>query len=153
MLGFIPMLFTFLFILKQQSVRQRMKGRLEEEMLHTINLADHEVRWVEDGKEIMVDGRMFDVKSVEYLPGRIIFHGLFDDEETALNKTFGENWKKKSLQQSLLLAHLFKCLRGFYFDTADELIFQLQKQEHITVLSSPRLLSQFKPILTPPPQA
>jgi hypothetical protein len=147
------MLFVLVFVMKQQSVRNRMKERLEEEILHTISLADNEVHWTEKGEELIVQGRMFDVKSMEHLNGRVILHGLFDDEETALNRSFNENWKKRSSHQRQLLAQLFQCLRGFYYHSIPDLLLQLHKQQYLTLLSSPKLMSQFKLILTPPPRA
>jgi hypothetical protein len=152
LLGFVPMLFVLVFVIKQQNVRNRMKERLEQEMLHTIVIAENEFHWTEEGKEIFVHGRMFDVKSIEHFNGRVIVRGLYDDEETALNKSFNESWKKKSSHQRQLLAQLFQSLRGFYCDAMPDFLAQAYPLKELNDTSSPKLITQFKLILTPPPR-
>jgi hypothetical protein len=152
LLGFVPMLFVLVFVIRQQSIRERMKERLEEEMLHTVTIPLSELHWTEKNKEILVHGRMFDVKSLHYAGDKVILRGLYDDEETALNKSFSEGWKKKASYQRQLLAHLFQCLRGFYCNSTTETLSEHDHLKHLTAFSFPSLMSQFKLILTPPPR-
>ena len=152
LLGFTPLLFVLLFSIKQQSIRHHMKERMEKQLLHTITLANTEIQWVKQGKEIWVHGKMFDIKSIEYKNGMTTFHGLYDDDETLLNKNFNEGWKKNMAQQNQLLVQFFQCLQSYYHHPATDFALIPGNQHHLVLLSFPALLSQFKTIPTPPPK-
>ncbi len=130
-----------------------MKHRMEEQLLQSIILADNEIHWVKEGKEIWVQGKMFDIKSTEHKKGMTIFHGLYDDDETALKKNFNESWKKNMTKQNQLLAQLFQSLKGIYFQPATDIFLTPTKQHRWVALSPPSILSQFQAIPTPPPQS
>jgi hypothetical protein len=152
LLGFTPLLFVIFFSMEQQAIRHRMKERMEQQALHSITLANHEIQWVKPGKEIWVHGKMFDIKSTEQQNGMTTFHGLYDEEETALKKNFTTGWKKKMAQQKHLLGQLFQSLHAIDFVPAPDLPMLFCKQHYTLSLSAPKLLSQFKTIPTPPPQ-
>ncbi|MEI2738904.1 MAG: hypothetical protein V9F01_08970 [Chitinophagaceae bacterium] len=129
-----------------------MKEKMEVSLLHTISVADNEIHWVKEGKEIWIHGKMFDIKSAEHRDGITIFHGLYDDDETVLKKNFDEGRKKNMSEQNQLLARLFQSLQGVYFTQSDE-IWLLSKNQHYLFFSLiPGLLSQSEDIPTPPPQ-
>jgi len=152
LLGFAPLLFVIFFSIQKQAIRHRMKERLEQQSLHSITLADQEIQWVKQGKEIWVHGKMFDIKSTVNRNGRTTFYGLFDEEETMLKKKFNEGWKKKMSEQNRLLGQLFQSLQHIYFVPVADIAFLFDKQHYTFPLSAPKLLSQFKTIPTPPPQ-
>lgn len=152
LLGCTPLLFVLLFAFKQESIRHCMEERMKEQSLYTISLADNEIYWVKGKTEIWVDGRLFDIKSAEHRDGITTFHGLYDEEETTLYYTFNKTWEKNCSDQNQLLSQLFECLQDIYFTPSSVSLVLSYKQHHIAALSSPKLLSQFKTILTPPPQ-
>ena len=80
-------------------VRHEMEERLERDQLITIEVPTGSVYWYKPGKEIIVDGRMFDVKSWKAKGDSILFTGLFDDEELAI-KTILENFSKAHTQST-----------------------------------------------------
>ncbi len=129
-----------------------MKERMEKQLLHTITLADNEIHWVKEGKEIWVGGKMFDIKSFEQTNGKTTFHGLYDEEETSLNKKFNEGREKKLPEQTQLLVQLFQSLQGICFSQANDIFFIPAKQNLIVSTTPPGLTSQFETIPTPPPQ-
>jgi hypothetical protein len=153
LLGFTPLLFVLLFAIKQQSIRHRMKEQMEKQSITTITIAENEIRWVKEGKEVWIHGKLFDIKSIEHKDGMAILHGLYDDDETTLFTAFNKTWEKNCSDQNQLLSHLFECLQDTYFSQHTGIPALPHKQHHIAELSSPKLLSQFKIILTPPPQA
>lgn len=74
---------------RQQQVWHRMEEALENEALQTIEINSSQVQWARPGKEIRLHGKLFDVKTVQYLPeNKILLTGLFDEEETALREQF-----------------------------------------------------------------
>jgi len=82
--AFIPMLFICVFHMQQQIIRHEMKEKLEQQSLHTITVTAKDFQWIEEGNEIMIDGKMFDIHSYSQQNGTYFFTGLFDEEETRL---------------------------------------------------------------------
>jgi hypothetical protein len=80
-------LFLFVgFIVKQKIIQHQMLEQLENASLQTITVNQTAVTWVKKNKELIVDGKMFDVKSYIITGDKIILTGLFDEEENKLNK-------------------------------------------------------------------
>ena len=71
---------------------------------------------MEDEKEIMVDGNMFDVHSYKQKNGTFFFTGLFDDEETILIQQLEKHNDSKSDNKTLTL--FFKLLQSCYYKRA-----------------------------------
>ena len=129
-----------------------MKERMEEQFLHSITMADNEINWAKEGKEIWVGGKLFDIKSTDKEKGMTTFHGLFDEEETMLKKNFTNDWKKNLSKQNQLLVQIFKCLSSIYFNPPADISVLSDSQNNLSFFPSPKLLTQFRMILTPPPQ-
>jgi len=151
--GFMPVLFTLLFLYKQQLVRHEMKEKLEEEMLHTIIVPVAEVQWVKYNKEIHFQDKMFDIESITVKNGQYIFTGLYDDDETALNNYFEKNTEQKNESGYQVLSTLFQLLQSMYSENPDAtLVFKnISKAYRPLILHN--ISSPFINILTPPPQA
>jgi len=66
-----------------------MEERLERSNLQTISVPVKDFHWYEENREIVVDGMMFDVKSIERKGDEYIITGLFDKEETDLHIAMG----------------------------------------------------------------
>lgn len=149
----MPVVFTLLFLYKQQLIRHEMKEKLEEEMLHTIIVPVAEVQWVKYKKEIRFQDKMFDIESITVKNGQYIFTGLYDDEETALNNYFKKNTEQKNESGYQVLSTLFQLLQSMYSENPDEtLVFKnISKAYRPLILQN--MSSPFINILTPPPQA
>jgi hypothetical protein len=153
LLGFAPLLFIIVTSIKQQEIHQIMKQQLETRMLRTITLAKKDANWVNEGKEILVDGRMFDVKSFKVLPtGEITFTGLYDDDETALVNNIRKNQQNENNNSNgKLIIQLFQILEATIHNTASEILIATINNNHFPGIEE-RLASQFITILSPPPQ-
>jgi len=82
-----PMVYLFILPLKQQWIRHRMERELEEKADHTIILAENDLHWIRPGRELLVEGRMFDVKEISYLDNsKVKIKGIFDEEETVFTR-------------------------------------------------------------------
>ncbi len=64
--------------------------------------------WVEEEKEIRIDGRMFDVESWHFENGAYIVTGLFDDEETALFRQMEKTREDENANGNTILADFFQ---------------------------------------------
>lgn len=70
---------------RQQRVRHEMLERMEKELACTITLQPDELKWITPGKELLVAGELFDVKSRRDNPdGSVTLTGLFDEKEKQL---------------------------------------------------------------------
>lgn len=96
-----PMMYSAKTIIKRILHKQEMFQKLQGAQLDAIILPLNNVRWFEKGKEIVVNNRMFDVKSWKVVGDSAIFHGLWDDKETALNKIIRKSAEKKREQQAV----------------------------------------------------
>ncbi len=129
-----------------------MKRQLEIKMLHTIALAKNEVHWLKKGKELIINGRMFDVKSFHpAVDGKIIFSGLYDDEETSLINKVRENQQNDNTTGTKLLAQLFQLLQASFNNTLSEVFIPSLNNDHFPGIEQ-HLASQYITILSPPPQ-
>ena len=131
-----------------------MKEKLEQELLCDIALPEEKVIWVKYKKEILIDGKMFDVKSFRLENGQYHFSGLFDDEETALNNHFEKHTGQENERDNrVLLSSLFQLLQSVYpGDHNDMLIAQKQLKVYCCLVLS-NLQSSIDDVPTPPPQA
>ena len=149
-----PSGYTFVFYAKQQSIRHGMKEQLEEKMLQTIVLADKDIHWFKPGKEIVVEGEMFDIKSASYQDdGFVVFTGLFDEEETLLVKQLKQKQQDENTngnKQLVQLLHLAQSLPGE--DPADGCNWQIISANPFAVYTT-SLPNAYTRIPTPPPQS
>lgn len=80
----IPLLFSAAVLIKQKVIQYQRNERFAEEILHTITVSAENIYWVKPGKEILFEGKLFDVKSFKTENNRISLTGFFDDKEDKL---------------------------------------------------------------------
>jgi hypothetical protein len=147
-----PLLFILFCHFRQQEIRHSMKRQLEDKMLHTITLDKTEVYWMKDGKEILINGRMFDVKSFRQSgSGKIIFTGLYDDDETALVNKIRETQETDCKADGKLLVQLFQLLQSSFNNAQTEIFIPTHHNNFFREIKQ-NLASQYFTILSPPPQ-
>ena len=153
LLGIAPLLFIVFTEIKQQRIRHKMKERLESKMLHTVTLSENKVQWIKQGKEILINGRMFDIKRLEHSDnGKIIFTGLYDDDETLLVNRVKKNQQNDNSTGGRLLAQFFRLLQVTCDNTSVETFTLSFSNNNYFPGSEHRPTSPFITILTPPPQ-
>ncbi len=82
----MPMLVCVYFLVKQQCIKAEMEEKLEECSLTTITLLKKNIQWVEQGKELIVQGELFDVKEVTQKNDSLVISGLFDSAEKEIKQ-------------------------------------------------------------------
>ncbi len=121
-------------------------------MLHTVLIPKNELRWVKPGKEIIVDEKMFDVKSItETDNGFYRVTGLYDYEETSLKGLMKKRKQDADENGNKQLVQLLQLMQT----TVDETSVCAAADSFIKIFPflSPGILpSPFTSILTPPPQ-
>lgn len=81
----LPLMFISGILLKQGIIRYQREQRMEKELLQTVTVATEKIHWIKKGKEILLEGRMFDIKNFRQQKDRFVLTGFFDDEEDALH--------------------------------------------------------------------
>jgi hypothetical protein len=102
----LPTLMLITLQLKQWYCIHSAEERLENEALQTVILPSESLSWYKAGKEAMIAGALFDVKSYIEKDGKVILTGLFDKEETAIKRKL-ETERKKSASSLVLLMEIF----------------------------------------------
>lgn len=128
-----------------------MKEKLEEEILQTITVEENAVKWLDEGKEISVNGRMFDIRSMYRHDHHVTFTGLFDDEETSLLKNIQHQEQKEKSQGTKLLAKLFQLSSTLTTAVHEEIVCPVVTTGRYNNFI-PSLNSVYSKVITPPPQ-
>lgn len=81
----LPMALLLCLQTTQYFLKRTADERLEQNKLHTIALPAASVIWEEEGRELQIDGRFFDVKHLERQGEMLLLTGHFDDIETDLH--------------------------------------------------------------------
>lgn len=151
----MPCIYCLYFQVKQQMIRSEMEERLESDGLQTVIIPVKDFRWYEEGREIVVNGTMFDVRSIEQKNDNYIVTGLFDEAETELHIAMGrlqEDRGTAAPDASLIPVMLSQTL----IQTNTENIvrfFQPDALESRMICADEMLYSTFLSIQTPPPKA
>jgi len=90
-LGLLLMLVIPLFYSASLQIRQKIlhferNKKFEKEILQTISVPAESIYWVKPEKEILLDGKLFDVKTYNQEGNTIYLLGFFDHKEDALVK-------------------------------------------------------------------
>lgn len=81
-----PLLFVAGISIKQKIVQEKMQEKLEKSLLQTVSIRNESIVWVKEGKEILINGKLFDVKSASLTGNHTVFTGLYDEDEDALKE-------------------------------------------------------------------
>jgi hypothetical protein len=80
----VPVLLSLNFILTEMQIQQEVEEKLKTEVLQTIRVAEAEITWIRAGKEVLLNGRLFDVKYISSDNNVVTLTGFFDTEEAKL---------------------------------------------------------------------
>jgi hypothetical protein len=144
----------FLHQVRIATIRMQAREKLRKSLLQTIHIKETEVKWTEAGKEILINGRLFDVEEFRTEKDLLTITGLFDDEETKCQNQLEAMCNSRSnREKEVLLKHFqlppYTCYHqnSFQFNSSASIdkIFpgeNVSKREEI-----------FIKIPSPPPQA
>jgi hypothetical protein len=153
LLAFTPLLFFVITEIKQRAIQHKMKEQLETKLLQVVVVAENNIHWIKKGKEILINGRMFDIKSISNgSHGKIVFSGLYDEEETNLVNAVQKKQQHENSKGVKLLTHLFQLLQEIPGNPSEEFSKLSIPSNNNFPKNDQRLITQFSTILTPPPQ-
>lgn len=82
----LPLLLSVCIFVKQSLLQNQRKQRFETEELQTVTVSSKKINWVKAEKEILIDGKLFDVKSFKTSGSNIVLTGFYDHKEDNLVK-------------------------------------------------------------------
>ena len=107
----MPLFFFVGFLVKQKLVQHEMEERLEDSFLQTITVHVSEFLWVKKNKEVIINGKLFDVKSSTRNGNQITFTGLYDEDEDKLKEDFANIIHRRTTESTpfdqLILKYIF----------------------------------------------
>lgn len=77
----MPLFFSVFYLIRQKAIQQEAAKNMETANLQTVTITSAELYWVKEGKEVLIDGKLFDVKYYSIAKGKIMLTGLFDGKE------------------------------------------------------------------------
>lgn len=80
----IPLFFSVSVLVKQNILHYQRNKKFDKEPLLTITVSTENIYWVKPGKEILFNGKLFDVKSFKTEGNSISLTGFFDHKEDKL---------------------------------------------------------------------
>lgn len=85
LLVLLPCLYCLYFTVNDYRIWREMEEKLESNHLQTLTIPVKGFQWHERNREIVVGGKMFDVKSIQRRGNQYLVTGLFDEAETELH--------------------------------------------------------------------
>lgn len=82
----VPLLYSTVMLVQQKIIHHQRIERLEKTLLQTITISKDEIIWVKANKEILVNGKYFDIKLFKSHGNSIELIGYFDTKEDLLVK-------------------------------------------------------------------
>ncbi len=81
---FMPLLVTLSLLVSRQIIHYQMLEKIESKNLTTLLIKKSNLQWIRKGKEIAVEGKLFDVKDISLKGNEYIVRGLYDEKEIKL---------------------------------------------------------------------
>jgi len=152
----IPLCLAIGFLIKQEIIAHQMFEKLEKGAQKNYQFPLQDISWVKEGKELLVRGKMFDVKNFKIKNNYIEVTGIFDEEEDALKQTFAHLlYPLKSSSSPLQNCILKSIFAPVFFETAT---IKIPEKYSCTIQKSiinykEICIQKSYPITTPPPKA
>jgi hypothetical protein len=106
----VPMICTVAYLAAVKINAHQMQEKLEKSSLQKVLVYTNELVWVKKGKEVLINGKLFDVKSSEIINGKIQLTGLFDTAEDEIIKKISALESNKNDSSSPVYSMLVKLL-------------------------------------------
>lgn len=82
----LPVFISVNMFVRQSIIQEQREERFNQEKLQTITISSAEIIWLKAGKEILHDGKLFDVKSFKNNGTNLELTGFYDQKEDKLVK-------------------------------------------------------------------
>lgn len=152
----IPLFFTCSYLVKQLWVQHSMFEKIEQGYINTYSFSTSDLQWITEGKEFLIKGKLFDVKTYRITADSIAVTGLFDEEEELLKTNYLQIANSKNDPPTPLQLLLLKSFFSPAFTyTLDHSFLNLQfifVDGNNLMQVDETIVSMYYPIVTPPPR-
>lgn len=144
----LPLLLVIFFQLWQYHLSETGTERMETESIQTITVKVEDVIWKEEGREVTIRGEYFDLVSWTLNNGTYTFTGVFDEEETAVNKLL----EKQNFSENIIIRLLIigQCFASLIFFLLNDFKFTGKQRKFQYFFTGYKFL--FLKIIAPPPR-
>ncbi len=150
----LPLAAPLLLQCKIAFIQMNVLEKLENNRLQSIRIPLEEASWKQEGKEILINARLFDVRSYTRDGDQLIVTGIFDDDEMAVEKEVDQFWQQQPSRKGILLVKSFEVLSNMLLQhlyhriPVNSALHQIHFRKHIDILQE-----VFIKIPSPPPQS
>jgi len=106
----VPVAAPFVLQLRIILVESDAEERLERNHLEVLHIPAKNILWTKQGKEIIINNRLFDVKEFSRNTKEIVVTGIYDEVETTLEKQMTGLWQQQQSKQGIILFKYFQLL-------------------------------------------
>lgn len=153
LLVLLPCIYCLYFQAKQHMIWREMEEKLEGAQLQTVIIPVNEFRWYEEDREIIVNGTMFDVKSIRRENEHYVVTGLFDERETALHIAMGKlQARPESGPDAQFISKLISQTLILQGSLVNAELLQETNIGSLPIVPGEKLYNTILSILTPPPR-
>lgn len=146
-----PLLFLSYLQLRQAYIKHTLEERLEAHLLKTIFVPRQAWRQL-NSREILVDGKLFDLKEVHREAGGFTVTGVFDEDETAVLQQIAQACSADDSKDSPVFAQFFQLLHGLFFQIAAGALLLTDLPPKLFQNPIAVLPSCYLQVASPPPQ-
>lgn len=155
-LACMPFTMSIYFVAQQQLIHVNVARQFKIQPLETISIHKTRVSWIREGKELLINDKLFDVKFFSEAGDYLRVTGLFDTKEDELNNQVLKSEKENSpvnptsnnLLFSFLFQPLFSNLSSIYFSGSGILT-----STNYNFSQDENLYSIYRNITSPPPKS
>lgn len=145
------LLFLYLH-LEQRYIRHKMEEKLERSSLQEVRIPESSLVWYEEGRELIIDDKLFDVVSIRIDKGIAIVSGLFDYQETRLKEQVERLQRRQEKQDEGGSDFLVSFTVFFFEDHAVSLHHPASFVLKHNTYWQFRIIEPIQEILSPPPR-
>ena len=103
----LPLLYVTGLQVKQVYIKHSLEERLEARLLKTLFIPTQDWRRI-NNREILIDGKLFDLKSVTETTDGFLVSGVFDEEETAVVQQLDKSCNTNTAKDTPVFTHFFQ---------------------------------------------
>lgn len=96
----IPLFFSVMIILEQKVVQLKRHTEFKTKKIETVSVLKQNMVWAKIGKEVIIDGKYFDVKSFNTNGDKVLLTGYYDHKEDKLVNQIKKIFQQKNEKES-----------------------------------------------------
>jgi hypothetical protein len=150
----LPLVLSVCMFVNQRMLQYNRNERFKTEQLQTVVIAAERFAWVQNEKEVLINGRLFDVKSIKKVGLTLELTGFFDSKEDNIVKNLQNTEQQKNNSHSLLNQLTFNFL--FLPNYKETTTFLIQNNWQLIASSfqsyAETVTSMAYPTILPPPK-